>query len=272
MTNQTPQTGYASVNGLKMYYEIHGTGKPLVVLHGAYMNTVTMGGIIPRLAANRQVIAVDFQAHGRTGDIDRPLNYDFLADDVAKLIKSLNIEKADIFGYSMGGSTALKVAINHPEVVNRIVVISANYRTDGYYPEVLAMIGQMTPEMLIGSPLEDAYKPIAPNPDDFPNLVRKLVALDGEVFAWLPESIRGITAPALLIWGDSDVVKPEHAIELFRLMGGGVSGDMVGLPNVRLAIIPGTTHINVLDRANWVAEMTIEFLDAESVSAPPPSF
>jgi pimeloyl-ACP methyl ester carboxylesterase len=265
--NDTSKGDYAEVNGLNIYYEMHGTGQPLVLLHGAYMTIDAMGEVVPALAETRQVIAVELQGHGRTADVDRPLSYEQMADDVAALIEHLVIAKADVFGYSMGGGVALQVAIRHPEVVRKLVVVSASYTSDGMHPELLEMIPTLTPEAFAGSPVEEAYLRTAPNPDDFPTLVAKLKRLDMEPFAWPPEDIRGIAAPTLLIVGDSDAIRLEHAVELFRLLGGGVMGDLAGLPKSQLAVLPGTTHFvphggAVLDRADWLLSMIPPFLDA----------
>ncbi len=272
MTDADPRAGYAPVNGLEMYYEVHGTGQPLVVLHGAYMTIGTMGEVVPGLAEARRVIAVELQGHGRTADVDRPLTYEQMADDVAALIGHLGIEQADVFGYSMGGGVALQVAVRHPEVVRKLVVASASYTSDGMHPELLEMIPTIAPEAFAGSPIEEAYLRTAPNPDDFPNLVAKLKRLDMEPFAWPPEDIREIAAPTLLIVGDSDAIRLEHAVELFRLLGGGVMGDLAGLPKSQLAVLPGTTHFvppgsGVLDRADWLVSMIGEFLDAPMLEA-----
>src|ERR687885_1534300 len=267
MNDASTRGNYAEVNGLNMYYEIHGTGQPLVLLHGAYMTIDLMGEVVPALAETRQVIAVELQGHGRTADIDRPLIYEQMADDIAALLRHLVIEKADVFGYSMGGGVAFQVAIRHPEVVRKLVVASASYTSDGMHPELLEMIPTITPEAFAGSPIEEAYLRTAPNPDEFSTLVAKLKRLDMEPFAWPPEDIRGIAAPTLLIVGDSDVIRLEHAVELFRLLGGGVPGDLAGLPKSQLAVLPGTTHFvppgfGVLDRADWLAPMISAFLDA----------
>jgi pimeloyl-ACP methyl ester carboxylesterase len=265
--NDNPRGNYAEVNGLNMYYEIHGTGEPLVVLHGAYMTIDDMGEVLAGLAETRQVIAVELQGHGRTADIDRPLSYEQMADDVAVLLRHLGIENADVFGYSMGGGVALQVAIRHPEVVRKLVVASASYTSDGMHPELLEMIPTITPEVFAGSPIEEAYLRTAPNPDDFPTLVTKLKRLDMEPFAWPPEDIQGIAAPTLLIIGDSDAIRLEHAVEMFRLLGGGVMGDLTGLPKSQLAVLPGTTHFvppgsGVLNHADWLLSMIGGFLDA----------
>jgi pimeloyl-ACP methyl ester carboxylesterase len=266
--NNNLKGNYAEVNGLNMYYEIHGAGEPLVVLHGAYMTIDAMGEVVPELAKSRQVIAVELQGHGRTADIeDRPITYEQMADDIAALLRHLAIEKADVFGYSMGGGAALQVTIRHPEAVRKLVVASASYTSDGMHPELLEMIPTITPEVFAGSPIEEAYLRTAPRPEDFPTLVAKLKQLDMEPFAWLPEDIRGIAAPTLLIIGDSDAIRLEHAVEMFRLLGGGVMGDMGGLPKSQLAVLPGTTHFvppgsGVLDRAGWLLAMIPPFLDA----------
>jgi len=258
---------YAEVNGLNMYYEIHGTGEPLVVLHGAYMTIDAMGELVASLAEARRVIAVELQGHGRTADIDRPISYEQMADDVAALLRHLGIGAADVFGYSMGGGVALQVAIRHPEVVRRLVVASASYTSDGAHPELLEMIPTLTPEAFAGSPIEEEYLRLAPNPEDFPTLVAKLKRLDMDHFAWPPEEIGGISSPTLIIVGDSDAILLEHAVEMFRLLGGGVMGDLAGLPKSQLAVLPGTTHFippgsGILDRADWLLPMIGAFLEA----------
>ena len=258
---------YAEVNSMRMYYEIHGTGQPLVVLHGAYMTIELMGEIVPELAKSRQVIAVEQQGHGHTADVDRPLTYEQMADDTAALLGHIGIAEADVFGYSMGGGITLQLAIRHPDLVRKLVVASASYTSDGMHPELLEMLPSLTPEVFAGSPIEEAYLRTAPNPDDFPTLVAKLKQLDMEPFAWPPEDIRRIAAPTLLIIGDSDAIRLEHAVELFQLLGGGVMGDLAGLPKSQLAVLPGTAHFvppgsAVLDRADWLLSMIPPFLDA----------
>jgi pimeloyl-ACP methyl ester carboxylesterase len=262
MTDNAPQTGYASVNGLNMYYEIHGSGGvPVVLLHGAYMATGAMQPLLSELATSRQVFAVDLQGHGRTADINRPLQYEQMADDVAALMEHVGINHADIVGYSMGGGVGLQLAIRHPERVRKLVAMSAGYRLDGMYPEVIAGIAEITPEVFYGTPwYEENYAVVAPRPEDFPVLVEKLKRLDAEEFDWSQE-IEGIAAPTLLVYGDADVLRPEHMVELFRLLGGGVPGDLTGLPKARLAVLPGTTHVTVMNRIDWLLPMITEFLD-----------
>jgi pimeloyl-ACP methyl ester carboxylesterase len=245
-----------------MYYEIHGSGQPLVVLHGAFMTIEFMGQLIPGLAASRQVIAVELQGHGHTADIDRPITYEQLADDTAALLRHLGIDQADVYGYSLGGGVALQVAIRHPAVVRKLVVVSASYTSDGLYPEVLAAIDGITPELFDGTPWREAYERTAPHPEAFPALVAKLRQLDMTPFAWPPEAVRAVAAPTLIVIGDSDGTRREHAVEMFRLRGGGVFGDLAGLPAAQLAVLPGTTHLGILERAEWLLAMIPPFLDA----------
>jgi pimeloyl-ACP methyl ester carboxylesterase len=258
-----PQTGYAPVNGLEMYYEIHGRGEPLVLLHGAYGAIGLWGPILTTLAEHRQVIAVELQGHGHTADIDRPFDYEHFADDVAGLMDHLALAHADVVGYSMGGTTALQVAIRHPKLVRKLVVIAANYRKDGFYPAVLAGLGALTPEVFAGSPEEEIYLRTAPHPEDFPVLVEKHNALDTLEFAFPDEDIRVIAAPTQLLFGDSDIVRLDHAVEMFQLRGGGVPGDFVGLPATQLAILPGTTHLTIVsERTDVLVTMIDTFLAA----------
>jgi pimeloyl-ACP methyl ester carboxylesterase len=182
---------YAEVNGIRMYFEVHGTGLPLVLLHGAYMTVDAMGSILPGLAKSRRVIVPEMQGHGRTADIDRPITYEEMSDDVAALLGHLGIEEADAFGYSMGGGVALQLAIRHPGLLRKLVVASASYTSDGLQPELHEMVPTITPEMFAGSPMEAAYQELAPNPEDFPTLVEKLKRLDMTPFAWSAENVRG---------------------------------------------------------------------------------
>ena len=258
---------YAPVGDLSMYYEIHGEGRPTVLLHGAYMTIDMFGPFLSGLAETRQVIAPELRAHGRTADADGPITYEQMADDTAGLIRHLELESADVVGYSMGGGVALQLAIRHPSLVRKLVVASAGYRYDAMPAEAIEMFPSITPEMFAGSPFEQAYLELAPNPGDFPQLVEKLKTLDTTPFAWPDEDIRAIAAPTLIVAGDSDVVRLEHVVQLFRLRGGGVMGDLAGLPDSQLAVLPGTTHFippgsGVLDRAEWLLAMIPPFLDA----------
>jgi pimeloyl-ACP methyl ester carboxylesterase len=253
---------YARVNGLTMYYEIHGEGQPLVLLHGALSAIGTsFGKLLPNLSKERQVIAVEMQGHGHTADIERPLRYELLADDIAALLTQIGIERADLFGWSLGAGVALQTAIRHPQSVRKLVLASVTYTRGGLYPELLAGIEHSKPEDLARTPFYEEYTRIAPHPQDFPRLFSRQQQLDSEIQDWPVEAIRAIKAPTLLIIGDSDIVRPEHTVELFRLLGGGVPGDLVGLPRSQLAVLPGTTHVTLVGRASWLVSMITQFLD-----------
>jgi pimeloyl-ACP methyl ester carboxylesterase len=261
--NGEPQSNYVSVNGLEMYYEDHGTGQPLVLLHGAFSAIGTsFGSVLPELAKNRRVIAFEMQAHGRTADIDRPLSMEQMADDTVAALRQLGIENADFFGFSMGGGVAVRVALRHPEVVRKLVLASVTYGLDGVHPGLMEGLAEMKPEMMHGSPWHEEYMRIAPRPEDFATLFVKKTQMDRQVQDLPAEAIEAIEAPTLLIIGDSDIVRPEHAVEMFRLLGGGVMGDLVGLPKSRLAVLPGTTHATLVERGDWLASLIGEFLDA----------
>jgi pimeloyl-ACP methyl ester carboxylesterase len=247
-----------------MYYEIHGTGQPLVLLHGAFSAIGTsFGALVPGLAQSRQVIAFELQAHGHTADIDRPLSLEQLADDVAAAIRHLGLERADIFGYSMGAGVALHVVIRRPDVVRKLILASVTYDLSGVHPGLMEGLGEMKPEMMHGSPWHTEYLQIAPRPEDFNNLFAKKTEMDHSIKDIPAATIRAIQAPTLLIIGDSDLVRPEHAVEMFRLLGGGVFGDMPpGLPPSQLAILPGASHVTVVQRTDLLLSIIPAFLDA----------
>jgi pimeloyl-ACP methyl ester carboxylesterase len=253
-------SGYVPVDGLDMYYEIHGAGPPLALLHGA-MGTIDscFANLLPALAATRQVVAVELQGHGHTADVGRPLSHRQMAADAAALLDALGIGIADLVGYSLGGAVALELAMQRPGLVRRLVYAGGtSYRPDGLYPEMLA-----EPEPaddLTGSVWHQAYLRVAPDPSKWPVLVAKNRELDRTFTGWPDEDIRAVTAPTLLIIGDSDIVRPEHTVQMFRLLGGGVLGDLAGLPASQLAILPGTSHVGLLDRVDWLQSMVLEFL------------
>jgi pimeloyl-ACP methyl ester carboxylesterase len=254
----TTDVGYAPVNGLNMYYEVHGAGEPLVLLPGAYMTVDLLGDLVPKLAERHQVIAVEFQGHGHTVDIDRPFSYQQFADDVAELLRHLGIEQADVYGYSLGGGVALQLGLRHPRRVRKLVIASASYSSDGLYPEVVGGIENIAPEMFDGTPWREAYDRTAPDPSAFPMLVEKLKQLDLTPFDW---PIDELAQPALILIGDSDGTRLEHAVDMFRRLGGGVFGDLAPeLPASQLAILPGTTHVGMLERAEWISSMVTTFL------------
>jgi pimeloyl-ACP methyl ester carboxylesterase len=262
---ESQATGHrVKVNGMQMYYEVSGAGEPLIVLHGAYMNIPTMGAIIPKLAQSHKVYALELQGHGRTNDIDRPITYPNLADDVSAFMDAIGLAKADVFGYSMGSIAGLQLAIRHPAKVNKLVFASGSYDVKGFQPEFAAMIPQMTVDMFVGMPLAADYRKLAPNPNGFPELVRKLIALEKEPMAWEAE-VKALKTPVLIITGDADVVTLEHSVSLFRLLGGGVAGDM-GKPLAasRLAVLPATAHTAVITQPDLLHAFIEPFLQGKT--------
>ena len=273
---QTPTTtpakgGYAPVNGLKLYYEIHGTGEPLILLHGGVGATDMFAEILPALSKARRVIAVDLQAHGRTADIDRPLSLEAMADDIAALLKHLEIPRADVMGYSMGGGVALRTAIQHPDVVRKLVLVSTAFKKDGWYPEIRAGMAQMGPgaaEPMKQTPMYQLYARVAPRPADWPVLLTKLGEMMRKDYDWSRE-VSAIKAPTLLVFGDADAVTPAHAVQFFELLGGGQKDggwDGSGVSKARLAILPGLTHYNVFSSPALPSAVT-PFLDAPMPAA-----
>ena len=252
-------SGYVPVNGLDMYYEIHGDGSPLALLHGA-MGTIDscFANLLPVLAATRQVVAIELQGHGHTADVDRPLSYRQLAADVAVVLEALGIETVDLVGYSLGGAVAMQLAMQHPGMARRVVFAGGtSYRRDGLYPEMLAE-PEAAADDLTGSVWHQAYVRVAPDPGRWPDLVAKNGELDRAFAGWADEDIQAMTTPMLLIIGDSDIVRPEHTMKMFRLLGGGVIGDLAGLPASQLAVLPGTSHVGLLDRVDWLQSMILE--------------
>jgi pimeloyl-ACP methyl ester carboxylesterase len=248
------------VNGMQMYYEVSGRGDPLVVLHGAYMNIPTMGAIIPKLAKTHRVYALELQGHGRTTDIDRPITYPNLADDVAAFMDAVGLAKADVFGYSMGAGVGLQVAIRHPAKVNKLAAASVAYDVAGWQPEFKAMIPQMNVEMILQMPFAKDYRKLAANPDGFPELARKLIALEKEPMAW-GKDVKALKTPILIITGDADVATLEHTVAMFRLLGGGAMGDMgKPLSASRVAVMPATSHTAVITQPDLLIAFIEPFL------------
>ena len=261
-------SGYVNVNGIKMYYEIHGKHAldtvPLIVLHGAYMNIPSMGAIIPGLAETHNVYALEFQGHGRTADIDRPITYPNLADDVAAFMDAVGLAKADVFGYSMGAIAGLQLAIRHPEKVRKLIAASGAYDAEGWQPEYKAFIPQMTVEMFVKMPFAEDYRRLAPNPEGFPELARKLIQTENEPMAW-EKDVKALKTPVLIICGDADGSTLEHNVAMFRLLGGGVMGDMgKPLPASRLAVLPATSHTAVITQTGLLLGFIEPFLKDET--------
>jgi pimeloyl-ACP methyl ester carboxylesterase len=264
LAQTAPKGERVKVNGMQMYYEVSGQGEPLVVLHGAYINIPSMGAIVPKLAETHKVYALEFQGHGRTTDIDRPITYPNLAGDVAAFMDAVGLKKADVFGYSMGAVTGLQLAISHPQKVNKLAFASGNYDVEGLQPEFKAFIPQLTVDMMLKMPFAEDYKKLAANPDGFPALVKKLIQLEHEPLA-LGEQVKALKTPVLIISGDADVGTLEHSVTMFRLLGGGVMGDMgKPLPASRLAILPATSHTAVITQTEAVHAMVESFLKGET--------
>jgi pimeloyl-ACP methyl ester carboxylesterase len=264
--------GYARVNGLELYYEVHGTGQPLVLLHGGAGATEMFSNILPKLSEDRQVIAADLQAHGRTADIERPLRYELMADDVAALIRHLRLGKTDVMGYSLGGGVALRIAIQHPDMVRKLVLVSVPFKRAGWYPEVLAAMAQSGPESaeaLKQTPMYQAYSKIAPRVEDWPVLMTKLGELLRRDYDWSSE-VAAMKVPTMLVVGDADSVRTAHAVEFFELLGGGkhdAGWDGSGMPSARLAILPATSHYNIFNSLSMVSAV-IQFLGAPMPERP----
>jgi pimeloyl-ACP methyl ester carboxylesterase len=256
--------GTVPVNGLEMYYETYGEGQPLVLLHGAFSAIgSSFGALIPGLAEGRKVVAFEMQGHGRTADIDRPMSNEAMADDVATAIEHLGLGQVDLYGYSMGAFVALLVTLRHPHLVRKLVFMSATYTMSGVHPGLMDGLGEMTPEMMVGSEWHEEYMRIAPHPEHFDTLFAKKTEMDRGYQDQRTEDIEAIEAPTLVIIGDSDLVRPEHAVEMFRLLGGGVFGDMPpGMPASQLAVIPGASHVSIRLRADLLVPIVTSFLDA----------
>jgi pimeloyl-ACP methyl ester carboxylesterase len=230
------------VNGMQMYYEVSGRGDPLIVLHGAYGNIPAMGAIIPKLAASHRVYALELQGHGRTTDINRPITYQNLADDVAAFMDSVGLRKADVFGYSMGSITGLQLTIRHPAKVGKLVFGSGAYDFEGWQAEFKAGIPKQTVEMMVQTPFAAEYKKLAPNPNGFPELAKKVIALQKEPMAWASD-VKGIKSPVLIIAGDADGVTLEHVVAMFHLLGGGVMGDAGNRCRLRESFFADERHM-----------------------------
>jgi pimeloyl-ACP methyl ester carboxylesterase len=268
-TAPTPtRTGYADVNGLRLYYELRGEGggTPLVLLHGGLHNTALDAPVAERFARRRRVLSVDLQAHGRTADVDRPLRYEQLADDVAALLDALGIARADLLGYSFGATVALNIAIRHPARVRKLVLASIPFSDGGWYPEVregFKHLGGALAEMMRPSPDYQTYAAVAPRPEQFPRLLDRMGELTTRPFDWSADIAR-LAVPAMLVYADADSIPPAHIARFFELLGGGqrdAGWDGSAAPRSRLAILPGHTHYNVFESPALVAAVE-PFLDA----------
>ncbi len=260
---------YVEVNGINLYVETQGTGQPLILLHGGLGSGEMFGPILPALTEHHRVIAVDLQGHGRTADIDRPLDIKLMADDIGALIDHLELDEVDLVGYSLGGGVALQTAARHPAHVRRLVVCSANIRPDAIYPEMRAQQGQVNAaaaEFMKDTPMYELYQRVAPHPEDFPRLLDKIGAAMAQDFDFT-EEVRSLRMPTLMMAADADMAPPSHYVEVFELLDGGLrDGGWVGENRPRgghaLAILPGLTHYNIFSSPLFVATV-LAFLDAQ---------
>ncbi len=259
----------ADVNGVSLYYEEHGSGgTPLILLHGGMAAGETWAPILPALAAGRRVITVDLPGHGHSPDPGKPLRFEWMADTIAGLITHLGLPEADLMGYSLGGEVSIRTAIQHPGLVRRLVVVSAPCRRDGWYPESLAGMAQLGPELaepMRHSPPGELYARVAPRPEDWPVLLGRTGELLSRDFDWTAE-VGKITAQVMLVYADADAIRPAHIVEFYALLGGGLRDagwDGSARPDSRLAILPGQTHYDVFMSPALPAAV-IPFLDASA--------
>jgi pimeloyl-ACP methyl ester carboxylesterase len=267
-STSVPTAGrYADVNGLHLYYATQGSGRPLILLHGGLGTGDMFGPVRAELAAQHQVITPDLQGHGRTADIDRPLDVRLMADDIAALIRQLGLDKPDLVGYSLGGGVALMTAIKYPELVRKVVVASAHIRYDALDPQMYAQqeqVGAAAADALKGTPMYEGYVAVAPRPEDFPRLLDKIGASMKQPFDFSDE-VQGLQVPTMIVAGDADMAPPSHYVEVFKLLDGGLrDGGWMGEGRPKgghaLAILPGLTHYN-LGISPLFASVTLSFLD-----------
>jgi pimeloyl-ACP methyl ester carboxylesterase len=261
----TDSFGVARVNGVELAYQVAGEGEPLILLHGGFGSVEMFGPNVDLLAAGRQVIGVDLQSHGRSPAADRPMRFETMADDLDALIRSLGLERAAIMGFSLGGAVGLRTAIQHPDVVERLVLVSTVFKRQGWYPEMRAGMDAMGPEtagFLMQGPMYEAYQRIAPRVQDWPVLVRQVSEVMKVDYDWSGE-IPGLSMPVMLVIGDADGMPPSHSVEFFGLLGGGqrdAGWDRSGMTHHRLAILPGVTHYDI-NVASAMSAAVIPFLD-----------
>ncbi|QDH77879.1 alpha/beta hydrolase [Echinicola soli] len=260
-TNNASKTGYAPVNGLKMYYEIHGEGRPLVLVHGSFMTIpANYGQLIPELAKTHKVIALELQGHGRSADIDRPFSYENFADDVAGLLEYLEIEKADFIGYSLGGTITLQTAIAHPEKVGKIIFISSAFKDTGWSSDIQQSIANLTVGQFEGTPIQTIYEEVATDPGNWRDFMSKMIAFEKQPYDLGLSNIKAIPGPVLIIKGDYDGVDMTHTMELFEAFGGGGTGMMEPLSPSGFAVIPSTTHITLMEKTEDLLDFIQPFL------------
>ena len=244
---KSSNSGYAPVNGIKVYYEVYGKGKPIVLLHGAFMVIdMNWGQLIPELSKTRKVIAIELQGHGHTQFSDRKLSLPTLASDVEGVMDYLKIDSADIVGYSMGGSVAYQLAIQSPKRLKKLVIISSTYKSSGWQPEVTNAIKTMKPELFTNSPMKTAYDAVAPDKTKWTKFIEQMIAFAGQPFDLGETNIAKITSPVLLISGDNDGLDKIELIKTYKLLGGVVFADMGTMPKSQLAIVPSQGHVSLM--------------------------
>ena len=266
---RTPaKSGHLEVNGVNYYYEILGQGEPLLLLHGGLGSIDMFDPTLPSYTNNRQVIAVDLQGHGRTPLGTRPINLVDMGDDMAALLTLLKFKQADVLGYSMGGGVAFRMAVQHPEMVRRLVLVSTGYAQDGFYPEMLpqqAAVGAAMADAMKDTPMYRSYAAVAPHPEDFPKLLDQMGAWMRTPYNW-EEDVKKLTMPVMLIYGDSDMYRPGHEVKFYQLLGGGLKDagwNREHMSKNRLAILPGLTHYDIF-MSPELAHTARPFLDGEA--------
>jgi pimeloyl-ACP methyl ester carboxylesterase len=254
-------SGYAPVNGLKVYYEVYGEGKPIVLLHGAFM-TIDMnwGQLIPELSKTRKVIAIELQGHGHTPFSDRKLSHVTLASDVAGVMDYLKVDSADVAGYSFGGAVAYQLAIQSPKRVTKLVIISATYKSSGWLPEITNAFKAMTPELFANTPMKAAYDAIAPDKTKWTKFLEQMIAYAGTPFNFGDSNISKIAAPVLIIAGDNDGLDKIELIKTYKLLGGAVVGDFGVMPKSQLAIVPSQGHVSLMKQTTTILTYLNGFL------------
>ena len=267
-TTDVKGTGeYADVNGINLYYETHGAGRPMILLHGGLGSGEMFGPVLPQLAERHEVVTVDLQGHGRTADIDRPIDIRLMARDIAALIEHLGLTKPDVVGYSLGGGVALQTSVQYPAMVRRLVAVSANIRSDAIYPEIRAQQSQVNAaaiDFMKDTPMYQLYQRVAPHPEDFPRLLTKIGESMSKPFDFT-DDVRGLQVPTLIVAADADMAPPSHYVEVFKLLGGGLKdGGWMGEGRPKgghaLAILPGLTHYNIFSSPLFAAA-TLAFLE-----------
>jgi len=264
----SPKTGRVQANGIDYYYEIHGSGEPLLLLHGG-LGSLDMfrSSLLPALAKTRQVIAVDLQGHGRTNLGDRPINLIDIGNDLAVVLDKLGYKQVDVAGYSFGGGAALRLAVQHPNAVRRLAIISAPYAQSGFFPEMLpqqAAVSSAMAEQMKETPMYKSYVAVAPNPNDFPRLLDRMGEFMRRPYDW-SEDVKKLTIPVILVFGDSDMIRPEHIVQFYQLLGGGLKDagwQRENMPRARLAIIPDVTHYEMFLSPS-LAPTILPFLDGK---------